>query len=430
MRETAVVICNYNKADYVVKCIEAVLASDYKDFDVYVVDNASTDDSVEAVRMRFGQKVQLLCNCENLGGSGGFNTGLRKIRQMDYKYVLCLDNDAQVTPTAIGALRDFLEMHPEVGMAGSKVFHTQYPEYIQQMGLRIRFDCFSAETLYADRLDGEDIPKVVYCDTVAACSVMLPMKVLREVGLMPEDNFIYWDDMEWGYRVSKSGYKVAAVGASKVYHEMGAHTRRETTFAEYYHWRNSLNFFLTYTPEKQREAMSYVLLRSVFDRIYTCMSLGAHNMAKTVQYAFFDALMGVRGKADEGKILVNDENYDRLEQCAKGCTKVCVEDICNIGLREQIKEWNPNVQFVKAPEAEKIWRSCEYVMTSENWQENLVYVDSEKNSIIDAEDWEVVCNYNYSLTLFLYMHQDAFLSQSRKISDMQSKAEGDYKEKR
>ena len=119
-----------------------------------------------------------------------------------------------------------------------------------------------------------------------------------------------------------------------------------------------------------------------------------------------------------------------IEQCAKGCTKVCVEDICNIGLREQIKEWNPNVQFVKAPEAEKIWRSCEYVMTSENWQENLVYVDSEKNSIIDAEDWEVVCNYNYSLTLFLYMHQDAFLSQSRKISDMQSKAEGDYKEKR
>lgn len=180
MKSIGIVICSYNKSEYVCRCIESVLQSDTEDFDIYMVDNASTDDSVEAVTNKFGDKVTILQNTENLGGSGGFNRGIRKVLEEGYKYLMCLDDDVKVTKEAVRTLCEFLKKNPKVGMAGSKVYHMHAPEYIQQMGLKIHFKNCSAETLYADTLDNPDIPEVVYCDTVAACSLMMPTRVVKK----------------------------------------------------------------------------------------------------------------------------------------------------------------------------------------------------------------------------------------------------------
>ena len=417
MKELAIIICNYNKADYVVKCIRSVLESEYQDFDLYVVDNASTDDSVAAIRKNFPDRVTILQNAENLGGSGGFNRGLREVQDKAYDYVLCLDNDVQVTKTAVGQLRDFLAAHPQVGMAGSKVYHLQMPEYVQQMGLKIHFDTFSAETLYADVKDSEEIPPVVYCDTVAACSVMLPMKVLRQVGGMPEDNFIYWDDMEWGYRVKLAGYQVAAVGASRVFHEMSANVRRETTFSTYYLWRNQLHFFMKYTPANLRERMCFVMLSSVFDAMYEKLYREEHNVAATLQYAFFDALMGVRGKAEDCKILENDSSDERVREALTPYTKICVQDEAGIGLQEALASFLPQLSFVEESQAQKIVKSCDRIMGLTDVAPDVFYMDSQWNIAAGQEDMQTIQNYGYSLQLFLYMHQNVFYAQSSKIYD-------------
>ena len=76
MKKIGIVICNYNKQDYIIRCIESVFASTIQDFDVYVVDNASTDASVKTIEEAFGSKVQMIVNKENLGGSGGFHVGV------------------------------------------------------------------------------------------------------------------------------------------------------------------------------------------------------------------------------------------------------------------------------------------------------------------------------------------------------------------
>ena len=416
MKKVGIVICNYNKADYVLKCIASVLESEYTDYDLYVVDNASSDGSVEAIEKTYGERVTILQNQENLGGSGGFNTGLRKVLEGDYRYVCCLDNDVQVTPTEIGKMRKCLEQNKQVGMVGSKVFHMQMPDYVQQMGLKIHFDTFSAETLYADQKDGDTIPEVVYCDTVAACSLMLPVAVLREVGMMPEDNFIYWDDMEWGYRVSRAGYQVAAIGASKVYHEMSANVRRETTFSIYYLWRNQLHFFMKYTPGKLRDRMVFVLLQRMFQEIYESMFREEHNVASTLQYALFDAMMGVRGKAAAEKILPNDKSEKRVRETLARYEKICVIDTEKIGLQEALQELAPGMQFVEEAEAQVVWRSCPYIMTLTDFSGKDIYVDPNWNILVDEEDIPVIRQYGYSLQLFLYMHQDAFRFQSNQMS--------------
>ena len=222
MKRVGAVICNFNKKEDVLNCIQSVLESKYTDYDLYVVDNASSDGSAEAIREKYGSQVTVLVNAENLGGSGGFNTGLRKALEKGYEYLYCLDNDVLVDENAMGELVEFLDTHPDSGMAGSRVYHMENPGVIQQFGQIVDFKYYCTEAKFLGKTDADGIPDVEYSDAVAACSLMVRKSLIDEIGLMPEDNFLYWDDTEWGYCCNLAGYKVASVGSSVVLHRMGA----------------------------------------------------------------------------------------------------------------------------------------------------------------------------------------------------------------
>ena len=147
MNPIGIVICNFNKKEYVLECVQSILESKVHNFDIYVVDNASTDGSVEALEMTYGDQITILANEENLGGSGGFNTGLRVVRDKGYEYFMCLDDDALVDENAIFELFEYMEANPDVGMAGCRVYHRQMPDYIQQCGLYIDFDHYNEDVL-------------------------------------------------------------------------------------------------------------------------------------------------------------------------------------------------------------------------------------------------------------------------------------------
>lgn len=416
MKKIGIVICNYNKREYVVNCIQSVLESKTNDFDIYVVDNASTDDSVDAIRTTYGDQVTVLVNSENLGGSGGFNTGIRKVLEEGYEYLYCLDNDVLVDENAVGALADYLDAHADTGVAGSIVYHMDYPDYVQQYGLDIDFENYTAITHYADFLDDGSIPEVNFCDTVATCSVMIRTSCIKttDIGIMPENNFIYWDDMEWIYRFTLAGFKVVTIKDSVVLHKMGSNTRPANTFINYYMWRNRINFFMKYTPENKIDKMSYRILSAVFDSLYESMYREEHHVMQTISYAFFDAVRGVRGKAAEHKILENDANDDKFQAYLadkKSFYLMPCDDVQQQEMTENyIKALNPAMERRQDPEsADFTICLCDYVMQVRNGDRSIIYIDTENNCILDEEDWTAVENYAYSKSLFIYMNQAPFL---------------------
>lgn len=416
MKKIGIVICNYNKREYVVNCIQSVLESKTDDFDIYVVDNASTDDSVKAIRETYGGKVTVLVNKENLGGSGGFNTGIRRVLEEGYEYLYCLDNDVLVDENAVGALADYLDAHEDTGVAGSIVYHMDYPDYVQQYGLDIDFENYTAITHYADFPDDGSIPEVNFCDTVATCSVMIRTSCIRttEIGIMPENNFIYWDDMEWIYRFTLAGFKVVTIKDSVVLHKMGSNTRPANTFINYYMWRNRINFFMKYTPEDKIDTMSYRILSAVFDSLYESMYREEHHVMQTISYAFYDAVKGVRGKAAEHKIMENDANDDKFLRYVKDKKSFYLMP-CGDTARQEMAE---NYIKALAPELERCLDPesadfsvclCDYVMHVRDGDRKIVYIDTENNCILDDEDWTAVENYAYCKSLFIYMNQAPFL---------------------
>ena len=231
---------------------------------------------------------------------------------------------------------------------------------------------------------------------------------------MPEDNFIYWDDMEWIYRFTLAGFRVVTIRDSVVLHKMGSNARPANTFINYYMWRNRMNFFMRYTPEEMIDTMSYRILSAVFDSLYESMYREEHNIMRTISYSFFDAIRGVRGKAAEHKILPNDANDDKLRAFLQGKrTYFLVADGQEAVLSDAeatIHSLNPEMERVMdRQQADVTIGLCDYVMKMKGGDHGIVYLDTERNAIIDEEDWMAVDNYEYSKSLFVYMNQAAFL---------------------
>jgi len=429
MSSMGIVICNYNKSSYVVNCIQSVLESTIQDFDIYVVDNASTDDSVAQIESHFclgnTPQVTILQNHENLGGSGGFNTGIRVVLEKGYPYLLCLDNDVLVDENAIAYLRTFLESHPEVGSVGARVYHMEDSDCIQQSGINLDIPHFSVETLYADTPDDGSIPEVLYCDTVATCCVMLRTDILRstKVGIMPEDNFIYWDDMEWGYRINQAGYKVAVYGKAQVLHSMGARDTKKYAFTSYYNWRNRIHFFLKYTPSKVLDTMSVCLLENVFDTLYECLYREEHHMMKTIHFAFTDALYQVRGKADPNHIPseVPSPNDEKLSGILENKTSYYIDydsqSLKNaLRLTSYIEETFPHMKKAESKTfCDVSFTFCDYIMHVTDFSLDTIYIDDSFSMLTSPEDIQMIRNYTYCKSLFLYMNQPTVLDAARKI---------------
>ena len=420
MKQIGIVICNYNKKNDALACIRSILESKFQDYDIYVVDNASTDGSAEAIRNAYGEQVTLLVNQENLGGSGGFNTGLRAAFQKGYPYLMCVDNDALLDENAVGNLLAFLQEHPETGIAAAKIYHREAPDYVQQFGQKIDFENFCTDVTYLNAYEDGSMPEYVYTDAVAACALMIRRSVIEKIGFMPEENFLYWDDTEWCYLCNRAGWKVASVGNAMALHAMGAKKELENTFPTYYAWRNWLRFFMRYTEPEEWEAMAGTFLDSMFQIVYEGLHKGEKNRTRTVMLAYDDALHGVTGKAGENRIFTLDTAdgpWDKLFSAAPAYVlhtdkyPGTAQDI-----RDRAERMGYDIRWYdvsEAPENTPEIILCDNIFQIEDLSLQKIYIDINDCILASEEDVLDVINYNYSRRTFIEAQKPIFLQRLR-----------------
>ncbi len=419
MRKVGIVICNYNKMDCVLDCIQCILESRFQDFDLYVVDNASTDQSAAEIRKQYPQ-VTLLVNEENQGGSGGFNRGLRQAYAQGYPYLMCVDNDALLDENAVGELYEFLESHPEVGMAGSKIYHTEAPDRIQQYGQKIDFTYFCTEVPHLNRIEDGTMPEYLYVDSVAACSLMVRRSTIDRIGFMPEENFLYWDDTEWCHKCNLAGMKVAAVGTSKALHAMGAKRESVNTFPTYYAWRNWIAFFAKYVPEESYERMAQTFLSLIFQIACEGLHTGMEAKIRTVKLACDDALHGVMGRAGENRIFPLEypeapfrglfEASDRYYIEANGHGWLAEE------LQQKAEELGYAIQWMEQQEqGVPVISLCQSIFEVEDLSLQKIYIDMEYCILRTEEDVMDVMHYHYNKRLYLFAEMPVFVQKLKEL---------------
>ncbi len=243
--DVAVVILNYNTVTLLGDCLRALLASAGVSLRVCVVDNASSDGSVEMVRRAFPQ-VHLIANQANLGYSAGNNVGLRWFGFADParpvetlpRYALLLNPDTVVPPHSVGEMVAFMDARPQSGAAGPRVrrpdgsldracrrsFPTPQVSFYRLVGLsRLfprsrRFNAYNLEFLPEDAVHP--------VDSVVGAYMQVRREAIRAVGLLDEAFFMYGEDLDWAKRIKDAGWEIWYNGRSAITHVKEAASRQ------------------------------------------------------------------------------------------------------------------------------------------------------------------------------------------------------------
>lgn len=216
MESVAVIIPNYNGKKYLPECLKSLQKQTFKDFCVIIVDNDSTDGSIELIESIAGSgalKLRLIRLKENTGFANAVNVG---IRAAESKYVFLLNNDAYCDERAIEALVNVLDKKPGVFSAQAKMLQYKNQDLVDDAG---DYYCAMGWAFSPAKDRKSSLYSKRKCVTSAcAGAAMYRREVFDEIGYFDEAHFCYLEDVDVGYRARLSGYINIMEPEAVVYH--------------------------------------------------------------------------------------------------------------------------------------------------------------------------------------------------------------------
>jgi len=215
-----VVLVNWNSADYTIRCLASLVsATRVPDFMV-VVDNASAEGSVAAIRDAF-PLVHIIENQENYGFTGANNMGISYLLSRNVDYIWILNNDTTVSHNCLQVLWDALEKHDEVAASTCKIYRDDTDE-LWFAGSIFRKYSFCIDHRGEGETDRGQYDAVEYVDFLDGCCILVRSAVLREIGLFDEHFFAYHEDVDFSFRLRNSGARLLYVPEASISHFAGA----------------------------------------------------------------------------------------------------------------------------------------------------------------------------------------------------------------
>lgn len=213
-----VVILNHNGRTLTEICVRSLLASAYSPIAIFVVDNASTDGSVEYLRSQFPQ-ITILENPENLGVTGGRNCGFRAVCQQGMDYVLSLDNDVHIDPQAIEKLVRVANSNPQIGILGPKTYHDNGSGLLQCVGGSIAYTENVTIERGANKRDRGQYDQIEDVDYFPGCTFMARREVMERLNFLDESFYGYGhEDTDFCTRAALLGYRIVYVPTAVMWH--------------------------------------------------------------------------------------------------------------------------------------------------------------------------------------------------------------------
>lgn len=276
MNKVAIILLNWNGATDTIECLESLKNVNYPDYDIYLVDNNSRKESIDELtsyiqndgfyssetiavnqldtyRKNLNTNLLFILNDNNAGFAGGNNVALRYIMNNNLsEYVMLLNNDTVVSSDFINGLIDKVKQSDENGFVGINTYYYDNNKQIQTVGGGlvdlVHGECSAITSSGIDEFD-----------FITGSCVLMPLHVLREVGLMDESYFMYWEDVDWSTRTRNKGYKLRVADYGYIYHKEGAsiHSMRRI----YYHTRNRIKYMKKFTKGfKLLKFIIYIIL--------------------------------------------------------------------------------------------------------------------------------------------------------------------------
>ncbi len=239
--KVCIIILNWNAWEATRDCLRSLENVDYPNFETLVVDNASSDGSVDQLNSRF-PSIPIIRNNANLGFAGGNNVGILCALRRKADYVLLLNNDTTVSRFFLRALVEAAEADPKVGLANPKIYYADPPDRIWYAGGSFSLWRGFAKHFHQGRKDASESTTPQEVSFVTGCALLVKSEVIRSAGLLDERFFLVSEDTDWSIRARQAGYRAVYAPGARIWHNESYTVRKISgkQLRDYYNVRNSL----------------------------------------------------------------------------------------------------------------------------------------------------------------------------------------------
>lgn len=252
-----IILVNWNGWSDTKECLQSLEKLDYPNFSAVLVDNGSDEPIADKIG-EYEFNITLIECTENKGFAGGNNEGIKYALDHGADFMWLLNNDTVVEEGALSALVSRARENPKIGICGSKLLYYHYPDTIQALagGIYNRWlgvtRNIGQNKKAQHKLSREEIERRL--QYVAGASMLVSRSFIEEVGLLSEEYFLYYEEMDWAMR-GEEKFDLGFAPESIVYHKEGASTggnqlqqKERSVRADYYQLKNRLMFTYKFFP--------------------------------------------------------------------------------------------------------------------------------------------------------------------------------------
>ena len=250
MLNVAIITLNWNRPADTLEFLESACRQTLRDSQLVVVDNGSSDDSVQQIRAHFPQ-AELLVNKTNLGFAGGMNTGIRQALNNGADYLFIANNDTYLAPNMLERLIEQIQQC-HASIIAPIIFYASQPEQIWSAGAgrnRLTLDVIDN---WRDQ-PGSSLGSTPYpVEFITACGMLVERSCFEAVGLFDERFFMYYEDSDFSLRVRQSGRQILVDPLAHMWHKVASSSGGSNSPSERY-WmaRSSMIFFRIHARPNQ-----------------------------------------------------------------------------------------------------------------------------------------------------------------------------------
>jgi GT2 family glycosyltransferase len=228
----SIIIPNWNGKRYLRDCLEAIRAQTYGNFEVLLVDNASSDSSIDFVKTSFPE-IRVIALPQNRGFSGAANEGIKKAKG---ELVALLNNDAFPEKNWLKAMVEGIQEAPDIGVCASKILRMTEESRIETAG--DDYTRFGVACKRGWNQMGHHFERTEFVFAACAAAVLYRKNMLEEIGDFDEDLFFSYEDVDLSFRAQLANYRCRYVPEAVVYHLGGGTLKGRSPMGRYYGHRN------------------------------------------------------------------------------------------------------------------------------------------------------------------------------------------------
>lgn len=233
------VTVNYNNTSDTCELLKSIRSLNYPNIEVIVVDNAS-NESPEFRLKEIYPEVKCIVSNKNLGFAGGNNIGIVEAKG---EYLFFVNNDTIMTPNIIESLLEMFEKHHDAGVVSPKFHYYFAPGTIEFAGYK-SVNIFNGRNsmIGCREKDKGQYDKAAITNYGHGAGMMVPARVIKEAGLMPDVYFLYYEEFDWCEQIKRKGYKIYYQPKALIYHKESMSVGKKSILKTYYLTRNRILF--------------------------------------------------------------------------------------------------------------------------------------------------------------------------------------------